>query len=53
MSQENKLARHSQNCKVAASMPECIVVAADVSSAKVPSQKRKEQAEPTLYLKRI
>jgi hypothetical protein len=53
MSQENRKARHLQNCTiVAGSIPECAILEAD-GSLNVPSRKRKEEAEQTLYLNRI
>jgi hypothetical protein len=53
MSQENKKARHLQNCKIAPdSIPECSVLVA-YGSLNVPSRKRKEEAKQTLYLNRI
>jgi len=53
MSQENEKAKRLQNCKVTTdSIPECAVLVAE-DSLKVPSRKRKEEAEQTLYLNRI
>jgi hypothetical protein len=49
MSQENK-ARHISSCPMAA---EGAVITTDVSTSKVPMQKRKEDAKEILYLDRI
>jgi hypothetical protein len=49
MSQKNK-SRHRAECQITAVTP---VELAAISTPKVPSNKRKEDAKQTLYLKRI
>jgi hypothetical protein len=49
LSQENKVRRVS-NCQITAENP---IIAAEGSTANVPTQKRREDAEEVLYLKRI
>jgi hypothetical protein len=49
MSQKNDL-RHFAKCQITAEIPVELIV---TSTPKVPSNKRKEDAKQTLYLKRI
>ena len=53
MSKENAEARHPKCTLTTKSAPERCAVISAASSPKVPLQKRKEQANETLYLNRV
>jgi hypothetical protein len=52
MPKGNEQARHAPK-KTESITKECPIVVTDSSSLNVPSQKRKEDAKPTLYIKRV
>jgi hypothetical protein len=52
MPKVNEQARHVPK-KTESVTQECPIVVADSSGSNVPSQKRKEDAEPILYLNRV
>ena len=55
MSQKNSQPKHQQKCSLqtAGNAEENMIYAAESSSVKVLSQKRKEEAKQTLYLNRV
>lgn len=54
MSHGNEQARHKPTCKPLETVAEeCAIIMAAGSSSKVPSEKRKEAADPILYLDRV
>lgn len=54
MSKGNERTRHEQTCKPLETVTEkCAVIVAASGSLNVPSEKRKEDAEPILYLTRV
>ena len=55
MSQKNAQPKHQQKCKpqTASNPEENMIYAAESSSVKVLSKKRKEEAQQTLYLNRV
>jgi hypothetical protein len=54
MSQVNEQARHVPTGKKSESVTqECPIIVADSGSLNVPSRKRKEDAEPILYIDRV
>lgn len=54
MPQRNERDRHVRTCKTLESVTqERVAIVTDSNSLKVPLQKRKEDAEQTLYLNRV
>jgi hypothetical protein len=55
MSQKNAQSKQQQKCKLqtASNPEENVIYAAESSSVKVLAQKRKDEAEQTLYLNRV
>jgi hypothetical protein len=55
MFQKTRKERYLPDCQVAAEInpAECPVITTKISSAYMPSQKRKEEAKQIIYLKRV